>query len=237
MELGSHMVLLVQPCPDNRAAPRTTIVTNTVGQLLWERDSVEKWRNHHKLFLTLLRESSAQGFCGSVYEPAFHALCVGGTEFDMYRMTRQRGGRVNFTFKDDRPGSKDGSITLKLDGKQERVFFDSDHPITSLLANHYYQPIVPNYPSYDSFVYDPVSRQISAFQATVADKHDLAPTGVKALRDLGRSLKIDGLKIRVIVVGFGDNQITYTIEKDLFNSLGLEVYAAWVSDKQLYPDS
>ena len=237
MDQGSHMVILVEPHPDNRAVARTKIVTNTVSQLLWERDSDEQWRNHHKLFKTLLREPSAQGFCGSLFEPAFHALCVGGAKFDLYPMTRQRGGTVNFTFKDDRPGSTDGSITLKLDGKQERVLFSTDYPITSLLANHYYQPITSNYPSYDSFVYDPISRQINAFQATVADKHDLASTGVKALRDLGRRLGINGLKIRVIVVGFGDNRIIYQVEKELLNSLGLEVYAVWVTEKQLYPHS
>jgi len=237
MDQGSHMVLLVQPHPDNRAVSRTTIVTNTVSQLLWERDSDEKWRNHHKLFKTLLREPSAQGFCGSLFEPAFHALCVRGAEFDLYPMTRQRGGPVNIKFKDNRPGSRDGSTTLKLDDGQVRVFFGKEYPITRLLAKHYYQPITSNYPSYDSFVYDPVSRQISAFQATVADKHDLASTGVKALRDLGRQLGINGLKIRVIVVGFGDNQIIYTVEKELLNSLRLEVYAVWLTENQLYPHS
>jgi hypothetical protein len=56
---GSHMVLLVEPQPENRTVPRTRIVTKTVSQLLWERDSDEQWRNHHKLFKTLLRLSGA----------------------------------------------------------------------------------------------------------------------------------------------------------------------------------
>lgn len=41
MDKGSHMVVLVGPQPNNRAAPRTGIVTDIVSQLLWERDSKE----------------------------------------------------------------------------------------------------------------------------------------------------------------------------------------------------
>ena len=237
MDQGSHMVILVQPQPGNRAVSMTTIVTSTVSQLLWERDSVKKWQNHHNLFKTLLREPSAQGFCGSLFEPAFHDLCVRGAEFDLYPMTRQKGGKVNFTFKNTRPQSRDESISLKLDNGQVRVFFGEKSPITSLLPNHYYQPISLNHPSYDSFVYDPDSHQISAFQATVAEMHNLVSTGVNALRDLGRELQINDLKIRIIVVGFGDAPVIYKIEKELFNSLSLKVYAIWVTESQLYPYS
>jgi hypothetical protein len=239
MDQGSHKVLLVQPQPDNRAVAMVTIVTNTVSQMLWEKDWHEVWRNHRRLFKTLLREPSAQGFCGSLFEPAFHELCIRGAEFDLHQMTRRRGGIVNAIFKNDAPQSerRTSPVKLKLHGGLQRVFFGSERPIKNLRAKCYYQPITSNYPSYDSFVYDPKSREISAFQATVADKHDLASIGVKALRDLGKNLKIDGLKIRVIVVGFGQNQIVYKIEKELLKSLGLEVYAIWVTEKQLYPPS
>ena len=237
MDQGSHMVLLVQPHPDDRSVSMTTIVTSTVSQLLWERDSDKKWQNHHRLLETLLREPSAQGSCASTFEPAFHALCVRGAEFDLYPMTRRGAGPVDFTFKKNRPESRDGSIKLTLDEGQMRFLFGEKCPIESLLPKHYYQSITLNHPSCYSFVYDPVFHQISAFQATIADKHDLASTGVRALRDLGQRLQINDLKIRIIVVGVGDAPVIYKIEKDLFNSLRLQVYAIWVTESQLYPDS
>ena len=41
-------------------------MTKTVSQLLWERDSDEKWRNHRKLFKILHLEPNAKGFGGSL---------------------------------------------------------------------------------------------------------------------------------------------------------------------------
>ena len=34
---GTHWVLLVEPDPNNRAAPRTRIVTKAISQLLWDQ--------------------------------------------------------------------------------------------------------------------------------------------------------------------------------------------------------
>ena len=42
MDQGSHMVLVAQPHPDDRAVMRTTISTGTVSQLLWQRVSDKK---------------------------------------------------------------------------------------------------------------------------------------------------------------------------------------------------
>jgi len=236
VEEGSHKVLLVEPQPDNRAASRTRIVTKTISQLLWERDSDEQWQNHHKLFKTLLRETSAKGFCGLLFEPAFHELCVHGTTFTLYPMAR-RMERVNddtFTINWCRIfKSKSKSKTLKL-RRQNRIFFDEKNPITSLLANHYYQPTTSNYPSFDSFVYDPGLCQISAFQVTIAETYGFMPKAVNALYELGRRLQIDGLKIRIIVVVFGDAQV---VNKDLFDRLGPEAYTLKVTGNQLYPYS
>jgi hypothetical protein len=47
---GSHKVLLVEPRPDDRALSRARIVTKTVGQLLWERDSGEIIANFSRLY-------------------------------------------------------------------------------------------------------------------------------------------------------------------------------------------
>lgn len=232
---GSDKVLIVEPQLENRTAPRTRIITKTVSQLLWERDSGEHWRNHHKLFKTLLRVSGAKALLGTLFEPAFHDLCVHGATFTLYPMHRTTGP-ANFLFKNNQRADSN-SQTLELQA-QTRVFFDEeDNKITSLLADHYYQPIAANNPSFDSFIYDPNSHQISAFHVTTADDHDLNPNGIIGLHDLGRDLKIVDLKIRMITVIIADAKITYRVPKGLIQSLHSEVYVVGVTEKQLYPCS
>jgi len=156
-------------------------------------------------------------------------------------MTR-REGPINYIFRNDQENDqrrnskfKTGSKTLKL-RTQKLVFFDDEkNRIDDLLADHYYQPIAGNYPSYDSFVYDPNSHQISAFQVTTAEDHDLKPKGVDALNELGQRLGINNLKIRIIVVIFGGAQVTYKVPKGLIQSVGPDVYTLEVTEKQLYP--
>ena len=59
--------------------------------------------------------------------------------------------------------------------------------------------------------------------------------GVTELCALGRNLRINDLKIRIIVVVLQDAQVTYKIKKTLFHALGgLEVYFLEVTEDQLY---
>jgi hypothetical protein len=233
MDKGSHMVVLFGPQPDDRTAPMTGIVTDTVSQLLWEQDSKEQWRNYHQLFRTLLREPSAVGFCGrGLLEPAFHELCVGGGTFTIYQITA-KCQEVNYKFTANNLNDCD-SETLTL-SSQTRKFFNRKSRIDSLLPNYYYQPTASNQSSYDSFIYDPNSHQISAFQVTVGKNHSLASKGDFELRKLGQRLEVGDLKIRIIVVVFENAQITFTIDKDLFDGEGLKVYILQVTEDQLYP--
>jgi hypothetical protein len=117
------------------------------------------------------------------------------------------------------------------------LFENENNRMTSPLSNHYYQPAASSHPSYDSFVYDPDFHQICAFQVLTAEEHGLRSKEVSALCELGRRLKIDDLKIRIIVVAFGDAQVTFKVPKDLIQSLGCEMYALEVTEKQLYPHS
>jgi len=238
VEEGFHKALLVGPQPGNRAASMTSIISKTISQLLWERDSDEQWRNHRKLFKILLREPSTRAFGGLLFEPAFHELCIRGATFKIHLMDRQQGS-ANYTFTNIRPrrqaGTKSGSKTLKLH-RQVRFFFDEgENRITDLLPDNYYQPNTSNYPSIDSFVYDPKSRQISAFQVTLAEVHDLKLRGVNALRELAERHEIVDLRIRIIVVVLGGAQVALTIRRELYDSLPLQMYFLKVTENQLYP--
>jgi hypothetical protein len=58
--------------------------------------------------------------------------------------------------------------------------------------------------------------------------------GVIGLRDLGKELKINDLKIRIILVVLEAIQVSYKIKKRFFHELGLEVYVLQVTEDQLY---
>ena len=231
---GTYRVLLVEPDPNNRASRRTRIVTKAVSQLLWDRDSDEQWQNHHQLFKTLLLHPNAKSFLSYLYEPAFHGLCVRGATFRIYSIADSRqSGPVNYKFMNDqRDHSKSELLALRA---STRISVNKDRPIDSLRDNCYYRPTTPNHPSYDSLIYNDNSHRISVFKVAVAAEHDLVPKEVRELAELGQRLHISNLKIRIIVVVYEDAQVTYKIEKSLFDGLGLEVYFLQVTEHQLYP--
>jgi len=109
-----------------------------------------------------------------------------------------------------------------------------ENKITSLDSEHYYQPTSKNYLSLDSFVYDPDSHQINLFQVTVAKNHDLVSKGVQEVRELGQLLEID-LRIRIIVVLFGDVDIDFKVQMGLYDNWGLQTYVVQMTEDQLYP--
>jgi hypothetical protein len=239
MEEGSYKVILVQPHPDSRARSRTSIISGTISQLLWERDSNQMWQNHRKLFVTLLRTPDAKCFCGNIFEPAFHALCIRDTTttLRMYQMALKPSGTTFFTFTVPEPEPESGWVELEL-GRRLRFAFDKkDNPITSLDldAEHYYHPMVSNQPSLDSFVYDPDSDQVDLFQVPVAEAHDLVSTGVKDVHELGQRLGIS-LRIRIIVVLFGKAEVEYKVRRVFYDDWRLQVYVVRVSARQLYPN-
>jgi len=49
MDQGTHEIILVEPQSNDRAVSRTRIVTRTIRELLWERDSDSQWRNYDKI--------------------------------------------------------------------------------------------------------------------------------------------------------------------------------------------
>jgi hypothetical protein len=155
----------------------------------------------------------------------------------MYQMALKPGGTIWKTFTvppEPEPGLESGWVELEL-GRRLRFAFDKqDKPITSLDAEHYYHPMVSNHPSLDSFVYNPVSDQVDLFQVTVAKTHDLASRGLKVVHGLGQRLGIC-LRIRVIVVLFGNAKVEYKIRRDFYDDWHLQVYVVRVGAGELYP--
>jgi len=229
---GSHKVILVAPRPEDPAFPRIRIITKAVNQFLWEKDSIERGRNHRQLYRTLRREPSTECFTGMLFEPPFHELCVKGATLTLYPMTKKSDGPVNHIFVNNPQTTPEYLILLP----QTRVVFNRTNPITSLLPHHYYQPTAGNQPSYDSFIYDPALRQMTIFQVTDGKNHGLKPKGMHALRDLAQKLQVNDLKLRFVIVVPEDYQVTCLVEKGMYEDLGLEMYYLEVTENELYDD-
>ena len=233
LEEGSHRLILIEPQPNNVELPQIRIITKAMGQLLWNQDSVERGKNHRRLYTMLHRESSAKRFTGTLFEPPFHDLCVRGTTLKLYPMTETTKGPANYTFV-NYSTSEDVSEELVLP-PQEEVTFNHNDPLTRLLPNRYYMPTAGNQPSYDSFIYESNFRRLTLTQITEGESHGLKPKGIYGLRDLARKLLgISDLKLRVVIVVPENHQVMCPVDKAMYDKLGLEMYYVEVTESALY---
>ena len=202
-----------------------------MGQLLWEQDSIERGKITADFYTMLHREPSAKRFTGTVFEPPFHDLCVRGTTFTLYPMTKRTEGSSSYIFVNYPPATLETLVLLP----QTRVVFNRKSPVTRLLANYYYQPTTGNQPSYDAFIYEPIFRLLTSIQVTEGEFHGLKPKGIYGLRDLAQRLGINGLKLRVVIVVPEDyHQVECPVEKVMYDNLGFEMYYIEVIESELY---
>ncbi|KAF5384162.1 hypothetical protein D9615_003367 [Tricholomella constricta] len=230
--LNMDKVILIEPRPGDASKSRVRIITKAVNQLLWEQDSIERGQNHRQLLRTLRLKSDTKPFTGTLFEPPFHKLCVKGATFTLYPMTYRSDGKVSHIFVNDLRANPEDLVLLR----QTHVVFCRTNPVTSLLAHHYYQPVAGSQPSYDSFVYDPTVRRITAFQVADANNHGIKPKGMYDLRDLAKKLQVKDLKLRFVIVVLEDFQVTCPVEKKMFEELGLEMYYLEMTESELYDD-
>ena len=145
-------------------------------------------------------------------------------------MTHKSQGSANYIFVHY---PRENAETLLLP-QQTRVFFNRSIPVTSLRADHYYQPTHGNQPSYDSFVFDPALSQLSLFQVSDGESHKFKPKGIYDLHNFATKLGIANVKLRFIIVVPENAQISCPVEKKMYDELGLEMYTVEVTENELY---
>jgi len=196
MDEGSHKVILISPDPENRTRSLPSIITKTVVAILYEQDTQERWRNAHNLYRTLRQDPKMKSSSGWLLEPPFHALCVKGFKFKLYPMVIKPGGRVNDIFTDTAYVNTEDLVLPR----QTRIIYNTESPVQSLDADHYYQPAHGTQASFDSFIYDPNVNQITMFQITTGHIHEMKPKGINFLRQLAEWLRPGELKLRYVAV-------------------------------------
>ena len=225
---GSHKLILVRPSPADRSSPSFSIITKTVACLLHERDSDARWRNARMLYRTLRADPNSKSTAGKLLEPPFHALCMKGTSFRLSSMNVKPGGGTRDTFTND---SANYHATLTLP-PQPRIVFDREHPITTLLANHYYQPTHGTQPSYDSFIFNPLEAKFTLFQVTCGLTHPVHLKGINALIDLATQLGVNDPTLHFVAVVPEGDRVEFPVPKD--RNFLLHMLCIEVTEDELY---
>ena len=228
MDDGSHKLILVRPSPTDRSSSSLSIITTTVGHLLHERDSDAWWQNARKLYRTLRADPHSQSTAGKLLEPPFHALCIKGTSFQLSSMNVKPGGWTQDTFTND---SANNHAVLTLP-PQQHILFDREHPITTLNANHYYQPTHGTQPSYDSFVFNPDNAIFTLFQVTCGLTHPVLLKGINAVIDLATQLGVNNPLVHFVAVVPEGSRVELLVPKN--REFLLQMFCIEITESELY---
>jgi hypothetical protein len=225
---GWHKLILVRPSPTDRSSPSLSIITKTVAHLLHDRDSDARWQNARKLYRTLRADPYSSSTAGKLLEPPFHALCMKGTSFRLSSMNVKPGELTQDTFTND---STNYHATLTLP-PQPRIVFDREYPITTLLANHYYQPTHGTQPSYDSFIFNPEEARFTLFQVTCGLTHPVCLKGINALIDLAAQLGVNDPTLHFVAVVPEGDRVEFPVPKN--RKFLLQMFCIEVTENELY---
>jgi len=229
---GSHKVILVAPQQDDHFSAQVTVVTKYVTQILWDKDAIARRQNFRKMYNTLSPAPLAKGFTGVLFEHAFHQLCMKGEKaFALHAMSKSNTGQVNYSFRTSK-STPAGVLQLH---PRELFSFNSKNQILDPDIQKYYQPTIPNYPSFDSVIYEEQddqgnSRRLIAFQMTNGESHDIKSSGLRTLGDLGVK------DIQFVIVTSPGFDVTCLVEKTTYDKLGLKMYFLEVEEAELFDE-
>lgn len=223
LDQGSHKVFLVRPHPGDRSVPITSIITPHVCQILTQADDKEQLLDWLRLYEKFLNHSETMSVVGFLFEPAFYGLCLEGvTTFKLHQL-HSKTCITNKHYTSD-PNSR--AVELILPQLKLHVYRSVDL-LSTLEKDVYYKPAYKTQPTFDSFIYEPMERRITAFQLTVSGSHEIKEKGIHQLQALSESLHLNIVKYRLIGVIPEGTDIKFTAVK----SLDLEVYRLEMKDE------
>ena len=85
--------------------------------------------------------------------------------------------------------------------------------LTTLLANHYYQPTNGSQPPCDSFIFNPEGAQFILFRVTCGLTHPVRLKGINALIDLATQLGVNDLTLHFVAVVPEGDRVEFPVHK------------------------
>ncbi|KAF8224752.1 hypothetical protein L208DRAFT_470595 [Tricholoma matsutake] len=146
----SFLIVLIRPADDQRISCRATIITRTILRLLWKAHRVQLKRKSRELFhlFSGIRETSVAA--GWLFEAIVHDLLEQGIDVPFDPM--EKNNRAN-AVNDKHVASDIGTKTWQSSAMKYVPFTQNDRALV-IEPLHYYVPVDPSHPTYDSFTFE-----------------------------------------------------------------------------------
>jgi hypothetical protein len=148
----SFHIVLIRPADDKRISYRATIITPTVLRLLWKAHRVQLKRKSRELFHLFSGNRETSVAAGWLFETIVHDLLEDGIDIPFDPMVLEKNNHAN-AVNDKHVTSDIGTETWRSNAMEYVPFTQNDRALV-IEPLHYYVPVDPSHPTYDSFTFE-----------------------------------------------------------------------------------
>lgn len=148
----SYLVVLVRPADDARLKCHAAIITRTILRLLWKAHRVQLKRKSRELFHLFSRNRETSVAAGWLFEAIVHDLLEEGIDVPIDPMVVEQNNRANAV--NDKHVASDIGTKRWQSSAMEYVPYTQNDCALVIKPLHYYVPVDPSHPTYDSFTFE-----------------------------------------------------------------------------------
>ena len=145
--------MLIRPADDDRRITyRATIITRTILRLLWKAHRVQLKRKSRELFHLFSKKRETSVTARWLFEAIVHDLLEEGINVSIDPMAVEQNNRPN-AVNDKHVASNIGTKIWQSSAMEYVPFTQNDRTLV-IQPLHYYVPVDPFHPTYDSFTFE-----------------------------------------------------------------------------------
>ena len=149
----SFLIVLIRPADDEpRIVPRATIITRTILRLLWKARRIQLKRKSRELLHTFSGKRQPSVAVGWLFEAIVHYLLEEGIEVPIDPMVIEESNRPNVV--NDKYVASNTDTKTWQSSAMEYVPFTQNDCALDIQPLHYYVPVDPSHPNYNSFTFE-----------------------------------------------------------------------------------
>lgn len=146
--------MLIEPADDQRLEVKANVIRHTVMRLLWQRHGDQFSREAKELFHIFCQNTSTNATAGWLFEGRIHRLLENGINvsldhLSLYKSPHQ-GGKYDIYEASDVGSGRWESQPM------EYMAFTTNDRYLNVESRHYYVPVDPTHPTYDSFTFEDI---------------------------------------------------------------------------------
>ena len=223
----SFLIVLIRPADDEqRIVPRATIITRTILRLLWKAHRIQLKRKSRELLHTFSGKRQPSVAAGWLFEAIVHDLLEEGIKVPIDPMVIEENNRPNAV--NDKCARLPCLCVSVGSHIMEYVPSTQNDRALDIQPLHYYVPVDPSHPNYDSFTFElaPCASYggpiLNPKDKEIYDKADLDEVSFRLflLCDIHSPVGLVARPYRIPTLGSSVFQVITTAEHDL-NEKGL----------------